>query len=366
MGGALRRLESPHEVASFSVELWPWECNSDHQNSSRNGANQQQSPISQKEPEEEEDKEAENDLISELPPELALTVLSKLNATDLCLAACVWQKLASDEILWQGLCREQWPVATVYSNEKKARSVGFRKIYLMLDEATLTFNSSAQEGMRYLFDNGLVSNNASEIASFFHCTRAKLSKTQIRHYLQIRSDVVECMMTLQNFAKKFLPNALRECFSRMEAPNDRGRYLHELLDSFSKRFCHCNPDLGYSVDSVYVMCFSLILLSVDLTSPHVKNKMSKREFIRNTRNAVVVDNVNVNNNNNNANANAAFVNNNNVVNNRRGSKSGDELFGQMYDNVFLKGHVSCEGDDAAARIRANQNQFVPGYLAMFL
>ena len=40
----------------------------------------------------------------------------------------------------------------------------------------------------------------------------------------------------------------------------------------------------------------------------------------------------------------------------------------MYDNVFLKGHVSCsdEEGDAAARIRANQNQFVPGYLAMFL
>ena len=41
-----------------------------------------------------------------------------------------------------------------------------------------------------------------------------------------------------------------------------------------------------SPDSVYVMCFSLILLSVDLSSPHVKNKMSKREFIRNTRGAV--------------------------------------------------------------------------------
>ena len=38
--------------------------------------------------------------------------------------------------------------------------------------------------------------------------------------------------------------------------------------------------------SRYVMCFSLILLSVDLSSPHVKNKMSKREFIRNTRGAV--------------------------------------------------------------------------------
>jgi len=362
----LRRLEAPpHEVATFIVDLWPWERDSDHHQSySGSGANHQESLTESLE--EYKNVDAVNDLISDLPPELALEVLSKLNATDLCLAACVWQKLASDEILWQGLCREQWPVATVYSNEKKARSVGFRRIYLMLDEATLTFNSSADEGMRYLFDNGLLSNNASEIASFFHYTRAKLSKTQIRHYLQIRSDVVECMMTLQNFAKKFLPNALRECFSRMEAPNDRGRYLHELLDSFSKRFCQCNPDLGYSVDSVYVMCFSLILLSVDLTSPHVKNKMSKREFIRNTRNAVVVDNVNGNNNNNANNANAAFVNNNNVINNRRGSKSGDELFGQMYDNVFLKGHVSCEGDDAAARARANRNQFVPGYLAMFL
>ena len=51
-----------------------------------------------------------------------------------------------------------------------------------------------------------------------------------------------------------------------------------------------NQALFFSpLDSVYVMCFSLILLSVDLTSPHVKNKMSKREFIRNTRNAVVVD-----------------------------------------------------------------------------
>ena len=38
--------------------------------------------------------------LSDLPPEVALSVLSHLNATDLCLAACVWQQLASDEILW--------------------------------------------------------------------------------------------------------------------------------------------------------------------------------------------------------------------------------------------------------------------------
>ena len=40
--------------------------------------------------------------ISQLPPELALQILKNLNATDLCLAACVWQTLANDEILWLG------------------------------------------------------------------------------------------------------------------------------------------------------------------------------------------------------------------------------------------------------------------------
>ena len=54
-------------------------------------------------PIEDDDFEAEDESgrdLSDLPPEVALAVLSHLNATDLCLAACVWQQLASDEILW--------------------------------------------------------------------------------------------------------------------------------------------------------------------------------------------------------------------------------------------------------------------------
>ena len=58
------------------------------------------------------------------------------------------------------------------------------------------------------------------------------------------------------------------------------------------------------------MCYSLILLSVDLTSPHVKNKMSKREFIRNLRQAT--------------------------------PDVSSELLGHMYDNIYLSGHVATE------------------------
>ena len=61
-------------------------------------------------------------------------------------------------------------------------------------------------------------------------------------------------------------------------------------------------------DTVYVICFSLIMLSVDLFNPHIKNKMSKREFIRNTRRA------------------AEGIN--------------DEFAGHLYDNIYLIGHVA--------------------------
>lgn len=40
--------------------------------------------------------------LTELPLELSLAVLSHLDATDLCLAGCVWKDLACDEILWMG------------------------------------------------------------------------------------------------------------------------------------------------------------------------------------------------------------------------------------------------------------------------
>ena len=72
--------------------------------------------------------------------------------------------------------------------------------------------------------------------------------------------------------------------------------------NFSGLFSFFVPDI------VYVLCYSLIMLSVDLASPHVKNKMSKREFIRNTRNAA--------------------------------HGISDDFVGHLYDNIYLIGHVA--------------------------
>ena len=39
--------------------------------------------------------------LTQFPPEVAVQILSNLNATDLCLASCVWKDLAENELLWK-------------------------------------------------------------------------------------------------------------------------------------------------------------------------------------------------------------------------------------------------------------------------
>ncbi|KAL4230588.1 F-box only protein 8 [Mactra antiquata] len=243
--------------------------------------------------------------LSELPPEISLLVLSNLNATDLCLAACVWDKLGNDEVLWQSLCKSCWGSVSVYRRVQLG-DFSYRKLYLILDEATLTFNGDPFEGEAYLIKHRLVDGSPMELAKFIHTGR-KIKPQPRRVYLDKRRDVLDCVMQLQDYENQFLPNAMRTLFSKISAP-PRGGYLEQIIDKFAERFCSCNPKLGLQKDAVYLLCFSLIMLSVDLSSPHVKNKMSKREFIKNTKRATAgVD---------------------------------EDLVGHLYDNIYLIGHVA--------------------------
>lgn len=245
-----------------------------------------------------------------LPPELSITILSYLNATDLCLASCVWQDLGNDEYLWQGLCKSTWGHCSIY-NRRLPPGFSYRKLYMQLDEGSLTFNANPLEGITYLMSKGILVDHPKEIAKFIFYTRM-LNWKMLRIYLDERRDVLDELVTLHNFSNQFLPNALRDFFRHIHAPEERGEYLETLITKFSHRFCACNPTLvrevGLTPDAVYVLCYSLILLSIDLSSPHVKNKMSKREFIRNTR--------------------------------RAAQNISEDFVGHLYDNIYLIGHVA--------------------------
>ena len=66
---------------------------------------------------------------------------------------------------------------------------------------------------------------------------------------------------------------------------------------FTEHYCHCNPSWSnrrgsivimfyqteHLAESLFTLTFSILLLSSDLHNPHVRRKMSKREFLRNTK-----------------------------------------------------------------------------------
>jgi hypothetical protein len=116
-----------------------------------------------------------------LPPELSLQILKNLNPTDLCLAACVWNGIANDDLLWQELCKSTWGYASVYSKMKRDKS--YRTIFLQLDEATLTFNADFKMGLEYLFRNGLVDDEPFELAKFINSTK-KINSNQKERLFQ--------------------------------------------------------------------------------------------------------------------------------------------------------------------------------------
>lgn len=72
--------------------------------------------------------------------------------------------------------------------------------------------------------------------------REKLTKA-VSFSFSNRRDVLDDLVTLHNFRNQFLPNALREFFRHIHAPEERGEYLETLITKFSHRFCACNPDL---------------------------------------------------------------------------------------------------------------------------
>lgn len=271
-----------------------------------------------------------------LPPEVAIEVLKNLNATDLCLAACVWSDLANDEFLWESLCKSSWKFCSAYDGWKK-QGKSFKRLFLLLDEGSLTFNTEPEWGIQYLVENGVLENSGKHIAKFFHQTN-QLCWQQVRIYLKTRLDVLEELIELQNYKNQFLPNALRAFFHAVHAPQAQADSLNFLLDKFSRQFCRDNPNEHLTPEIVVILCYSLLLLSVDLTSPKIKNKMSKREFVKNICHAVQMQGNNVRN------QVQQLPNHNNLQNQERNivTTMDRDFAGHLYDNVYLLGHVAPE------------------------
>ncbi|XP_058123944.1 brefeldin A-inhibited guanine nucleotide-exchange protein 2 [Anopheles ziemanni] len=149
------------------------------------------------------------------------------------------------------------------------------------------FNRKPKKGIAFLQERGLLGTTVEDVARWLH-EDERLDKTQIGDYLgenDEQSRAVMCgYIDAMNFAELDIVAALRYFLEGFRLPGEAQK-IDRLMEKFASRYCDCNPNntLFASADTVYVLAFSVIMLTTDLHSPQVKHKMTKEQYIKMNR-----------------------------------------------------------------------------------
>ncbi|XP_021276369.1 ARF guanine-nucleotide exchange factor GNL2 [Herrania umbratica] len=150
------------------------------------------------------------------------------------------------------------------------------------------YNRDDNKGLEYLKHCQLVSDppNPKAFAFFFRFTPG-LDKNMIGEYLgdpdDFHLEVLQEFTGAFEFTGMILDSALRTYLETFRLPGESQK-IQRILEVFSERFFdQQSSDMFVAKDSVFVLCYSLIMLNTDQHNPQVKKKMTEEEFIRNNR-----------------------------------------------------------------------------------
>ncbi|ETO03245.1 hypothetical protein RFI_34163 [Reticulomyxa filosa] len=143
------------------------------------------------------------------------------------------------------------------------------------------------KGIKYLVENGFLKEEVPMIAEFL-LTQSHLSKIQIGEYLggekPFNQQVMHEYINRIHFEQLDFVDALRTLCASFLLPGE-GQKIDRILQRFAARYCEQNSDVFPNADIAYILAYSCILLHVNVHSPKVKKKMTKDEFVSQTKGA---------------------------------------------------------------------------------
>lgn len=117
--------------------------------------------------------------------------------------------------------------------------------------------------------------------------RDTLSKSELATLLAKSKDVfheavLRTYMETFDFHNDPIDIALRKFLLDCYLPKET-QQIDRVMEAFAKRYHECNPDVFASSDAAYVLAFAMLMLHTDAFNKSVKRKMTKDEFVNNTR-----------------------------------------------------------------------------------
>uniref|UniRef100_A0A7M4ERV9 ARF guanine nucleotide exchange factor 2 n=1 Tax=Crocodylus porosus TaxID=8502 RepID=A0A7M4ERV9_CROPO len=149
------------------------------------------------------------------------------------------------------------------------------------------FNKKPKRGIQYLQEQGMLGTTTEEIAQFLH-QEERLCFTQVGEFLgennKFNKEVMYAYVDQLDFCGKDFVSALRIFLEGFRLPGEAQK-IDRLMEKFAARYIECNQwqTLFASADTAYVLAYSIIMLTTDLHSPQVKNKMTKEQYIKMNR-----------------------------------------------------------------------------------
>ncbi|KAJ3341431.1 hypothetical protein HDU93_004832 [Gonapodya sp. JEL0774] len=105
---------------------------------------------------------------------------------------------------------------------------------------------------------------------------ASLSDAPISHLLR------RFLCSSFDFRGLGVDDALRRFLHHFELPRE-SQQIDRMMDAFSERYWRCNTAGWLSKHEPHVLSASLLMLNTDLYSPYIRKKMSREEFVENTK-----------------------------------------------------------------------------------
>uniref|UniRef100_A0A8D2QT25 ADP ribosylation factor guanine nucleotide exchange factor 2 n=1 Tax=Zosterops lateralis melanops TaxID=1220523 RepID=A0A8D2QT25_ZOSLA len=149
------------------------------------------------------------------------------------------------------------------------------------------FNKKPKRGIQYLQEQGMLGSTAEDLAQFLH-QEERLCSTQVGEFLgessKFNKEVMYAYVDQLDFCGKDFVSALRIFLEGFRLPGEAQK-IDRLMEKFAARYIECNQrqTLFASADTAYVLAYSIIMLTTDLHSPQVKNKMTKEQYIKMNR-----------------------------------------------------------------------------------
>ncbi|NXD20847.1 BIG2 protein, partial [Spelaeornis formosus] len=149
------------------------------------------------------------------------------------------------------------------------------------------FNKKPKRGIQYLQEQGMLGTTMEDLAQFLH-QEERLCSTQVGEFLgessKFNKEVMYAYVDQLDFCGKDFVSALRIFLEGFRLPGEAQK-IDRLMEKFAARYIECNQrqTLFASADTAYVLAYSIIMLTTDLHSPQVKNKMTKEQYIKMNR-----------------------------------------------------------------------------------